>query len=104
MRRLVIFFTLLIGMSSSSAQFTPGIEFDNQPALNTVNILPAYNAGLSGAGVRLGMVDSGINPNHVEFANAIVAGYDSVSGRSESSNFSSFLHDNACLLYTSRCV
>ena len=41
------------------------------------------------------MVDSGINPNHVEFANAIVAGYDSVSGRSESSNFSSFLHDNA---------
>lgn len=95
MRRLVIFFTLLIGMSSSSAQFTPGIEFDNQPALNTVNILPAYNAGLSGAGVRLGMVDSGINPNHVEFANAIVAGYDSVSGRSESSNFSSFLHDNA---------
>lgn len=41
------------------------------------------------------MVDSGINPNHVEFANAIVAGYDSLTNRSGNSNFSSFLQDYA---------
>jgi len=91
---------LLVGAAFSSvpllvfAQFVPGLEYSNQPALATVNILPAYNAGLSGAGVRLGLVDSGINPNHLEFANAIVAGFDSVSGRSGTSDFPSFLHDN----------
>lgn len=99
LRKGIIFWALLSGMSSSSAQFVPGLEFTNQPALTTVNILPAYNAGLSGAGVRLGMVDSGINPNHIEFANAIVAGYDSVSKLSGSSDFSSFLHDDARSYY-----
>ena len=84
----------LFASSAALAQFVPGPEYFNQPALATVNSLPAYNAGLSGAGVRLGLVDSGINPNHLEFAHAIVAAYDSVSGRSGTSDFLSFLHDN----------
>lgn len=90
---VVFFFALAVCASSALAEFTPGVEFYNQPALSTVNILPAYNAGLSGAGVRLGLVDSGINPNHIEFRNAIVAGYDSISERSCTSDFSSFLQD-----------
>ena len=61
--------------------------------MSAINLLPAYHAGLSGAGVKVGVVDSGINPNHVEFANAIVAGYDSLTNRSGNSNFSSFLQD-----------
>lgn len=96
--RCVGFFFVSAALSvapfSALAQFVPGQEYFNQPAFATVNILPAYNAGLSGAGVRIGVVDSGINPNHLEFTQAIVAGYDSVSGRSGTSDLSSFLHDN----------
>ncbi len=85
---------LSLGPSEVFAQFIPGPEYYNQAALATINVLPAYKAGLSGAGVRLGLIDSGINPNHLEFANAIVAAYDTISKRSGSSDFSSFLHDN----------
>ena len=84
--------TLLAG--PASAQFVPGAEFHNQPALSAINIVPAYQAGLSGAGVKAGLVDSGVNPNHVEFANAIVAGYDALSGRSGTHDFASFLQDH----------
>lgn len=90
---VVLSFALLVYVSSALAGFTPGVEFYNQPALSIVNILPAYNAGLSGAGVRLGVVDSGINPNHVEFTNAIMAGYDSISCSSGTTDFPSFLQD-----------
>jgi len=93
LKNFALFFALLVCAPPSLAEFTPGAEFYNQPALAAINILPAYNAGLSGAGVRVGMVDSGINPNHVEFSNAIVAGYDALSNRSGNSNFSSFLQD-----------
>ena len=75
------------------AEFTPDAEFYNQPALSAINLIPAYKAGLSGAGVKVGVVDSGINPNHVEFTNAIVAGYDSFSKRSGSTDFASYLQD-----------
>ncbi|MGD9947228.1 MAG: autotransporter domain-containing protein [Desulfobulbus sp.] len=93
MKTFASFFALLVFASPSLAEFTPDAEFYNQPALSAVNLLPAYNAGLSGAGVRVGVVDSGINPNHVEFANAIVAGYDSFANRSGTSDFSIFLQD-----------
>jgi subtilase-type serine protease len=66
----------------AAAQFAPGTEFDNQPALTSINASPAYRAGLSGAGVRLGLVDSGINPNHGEFSGAIIAGFDAITGLS----------------------
>jgi len=68
--------TLSMGTSIASAQitaFTPG--YANQPALATINALGAYNLNLSGNGVTIGIVDTGINPNHVAFNNnAIVAG------------------------------
>lgn len=94
MKKFSLLLALVVFSSPSFAEFTPGAEFYNQPALSAINILPAYNAGLSGAGVRAGFVDSGINPNHVEFANAIVAGYDALTNRSGNSNFSSFLQDH----------
>jgi hypothetical protein len=40
------------------------------------NAIAAYNAGATGAGVKIGIVDSGINPNLAEFAGRI----DSASG------------------------
>lgn len=84
---------LALAATPALAQFTPGAEYYNQPALAAINLLPAYRAGLSGAGVRIGVVDSGINPNHVEFSDAIVAGYDAIRGLSGNSNFSNFLTD-----------
>ena len=87
------FVALALGSSPTLAQFIAGTEYDNQPALAAINVLPAYNAGLSGAGVMIGIVDTGINPNHVEFPNAIVAGYNAVTGQSGTSAFSSFLMD-----------
>lgn len=97
----------LAGLISEAAwaQFLPGAEYTNQPGLATVNVLPAYNQGYSGAGVRVGIVDTGINPSHVEFTNAIVAGLGWKRSSSElltsdnwvattgTSNFSSFLSD-----------
>lgn len=79
--------------SPAAAQFSPGLEYSNQPALATINVIPAYNAGLSGLGVRIGVVDSGMNPNHVEFSGALVAAYDAMTGIAGTSNFSTFLVD-----------
>lgn len=87
------FALLYLGAMPAFAQFVPGNEYDNQPALAAINVIPAYNAGLSGLGVRIGVVDSGMNPNHVEFAGALVAAYDALTGKSGTSNFSSFLVD-----------
>jgi subtilase-type serine protease len=83
----------IFGASSAWAQFTPGLEYYNQPALAAINVLGAYNQGYSGNVIKIGVVDTGINPNHVEFDNAIVAGFNSVTGISGTSNFSSFLLD-----------
>jgi len=58
----------------AQAQFTPGPEYFNQPALATINALPAYQQGITGAGVMIGVVDTGITPNHVAFNGAIISG------------------------------
>ena len=43
-------------------------EFRNQPALALINADYAYARGATGAGVTLGMIDTGINREHIEFA------------------------------------
>ena len=88
MRRYVFSVVAILIAESAWAQFTPGMEYTNQPGLAAINVLPAYNQGYSGAGIRVGIVDSGINPNHVEFTNAIVAGYDAFTGVSSTASFS----------------
>ncbi len=84
---------LLAAATPAAAQFSPGPEYFNQRALATINVLPAYNTGLSGQGIRIGLVDSGMNPDHLEFSGALVAAYDALTGQSGTSNFSSFLVD-----------
>ncbi|MBK5913112.1 S8 family serine peptidase [Rhodocyclus purpureus] len=84
---------VLAAASPAAAQFVPGPEYSNQPALATINLLPAYDAGLSGAGVSIGVVDTGMNPDHLEFSGAIVAGYDAMTRKSGTSDFPSFLVD-----------
>lgn len=65
----------------SNAQWVPGIEYQNQPALSIINVHnpdplnpSSYDQGFTGNGIRIGIIDSGINPNHVEFNNKILAG------------------------------
>lgn len=88
MRQSVFLAVVFLMVEPAWAQFVPGIEYTNQPGLEAINVLPSYNQGYSGAGIRVGIVDSGINPNHVEFTNAIVAGYDAYTGMSSTTNFS----------------
>lgn len=91
--RALLVSTVVVTSGPTAAQFLPGLEYTNQPALAAINVIPAYNAGLSGQGMRVGVVDTGLNPNHVEFKGALIAGYDALTGIAGTSNFSSFLVD-----------
>ncbi|WP_295447548.1 S8 family serine peptidase, partial [uncultured Thiodictyon sp.] len=68
--------SLLLGAGGPAvwAQFAAGPEYYNQPGLATINALGIFGQGYSGNGVNIGVVDSGIDPGHVEFAGKIVAG------------------------------
>ncbi len=46
-------------------------EFKNQPGLDQINALAAYDAGASGAGVIVAIIDTGIDLNNPEFENRI---------------------------------
>ena len=86
--------TLSMGTNLASAQFNANtFEYLNQPGLAAINAISAYNQGYTGSGIRVGVLDTGITPEHMEFTNAIVAGYDSVTGKSGTSNFENFLTD-----------
>jgi autotransporter-associated beta strand protein len=98
-------FTLLVLGQPSKAQaaWVPGDEYRNQPALSIIRVHnpdsshpSAYDQGYSGLGIRIGIIDSGINPDHVEFTNAIVAGMTAGSEPvwSGISNFSGNLYDS----------
>lgn len=49
-----------------------GDQYYNQQALSTINALSAYTQGYSGSGVTIGVVDSGLDPNHIAFSGALV--------------------------------
>ena len=98
----------VLNVSVASGQVTPTAttpEYTNQRGLATVNALSAYNAGWSGAGVKIGIVDTGLYTSHVEFTNAVAAalGWAREPGSelldtqwvstTGTSNFSSFLND-----------
>ena len=98
---------LLIATSQVEAQFVAGQQFYNQQALSTINALGAYTQGYSGSGVTIGVVDSGVDPNHIAVSSALVAAMgwsraDSENvmvnnwvSRTGTSNFSSFINDLA---------
>lgn len=71
----------LVTGTPAYAQWIPGIEYQNQPALSIIGVHnpdplnpSSYDQGFTGLGVRIGIIDTGINPDHVEFNNKIVAG------------------------------
>lgn len=89
--------------SLSRAQWTPGIEYTNQPALSIIGVHnpdpqnpSAYDQGYTGLGIRIGIIDSGINPDHLEFASKILAGMNAGSDPvwSGLSGFSGNLYDS----------
>lgn len=49
-------------------EFRSADEFRNQPALALINADYAYARGATGEGVTLGVIDTGINREHIEFA------------------------------------
>ena len=67
------------GPSGTPAAAPPPISYDtaeflNQPGLATINALPAYETGASGAGVVVAIIDTGIDVDNPEFEGRIHAG------------------------------
>ncbi|MDQ8035850.1 MAG: S8 family serine peptidase [Pedobacter sp.] len=60
--------------------YTPDAEYNSQPGLAAIKAGAAYDLGITGAGIRIGIVDSGISPLHEAFAGAIAAGYNFRTG------------------------
>ena len=73
----------LLALSISTAGATPDVnsgEYFNQPYLAGINVVPAWNAGLLGAGVVVADLDSGIRATHVDLVGKIApGGYDFVN-------------------------
>lgn len=71
-------FSLLTGpAASATASSFETSEYLNQEGLGLINAAEAYAIGYTGAGVRVGIFDSGIDALHPEFrGNKIVGGYD----------------------------
>jgi len=55
-------------------------EYQNSQYSVVSNAIAAYNAGATGAGVKLGVVDSGVNPSLSEFSGRIDAASGDVAG------------------------
>ena len=55
-------------------------EYRNSGSSVAANAIAAYNAGATGRGIKIGVVDSGINPNLSEFAGRIDPGSGDVAG------------------------
>lgn len=51
-----------------------GLEYDAQYGLRQLNIAAANDIGLTGRGVRMAVVDSGINASHTEFLGRQISG------------------------------
>ncbi len=78
------FLALLMSTVSfpANAQFVVDTEYNAQAGLAAIHADVAYNLGLSGQVVKVGIIDSGINPNHSEFSGAISASYDFIANSS----------------------
>ena len=56
------------------------VEYRNSVGASGTNAIKAYEAGASGAGIGIGIVDTGINPNLPDFAGRISAASADVAG------------------------
>ena len=77
---------ILFPLLSFSQSWVSDSQYTNQPALATVHASSAYLRNITGQGITIGIVDSGINPNNLAFSGAIVGGYNSATGLSGVSN------------------
>lgn len=57
-------------------------EFEAQYGLHEIGADYAYAMGVDGSGIKIGVVDSGINADHPEFLGQIAGGYDFVENTS----------------------
>jgi len=58
----------------------PGWTYGAQYAPTTINADDAWNVTTGSSSITIAIVDSGIDPDHPEFAGRLVAGYDYVDG------------------------
>lgn len=65
---------------AQSIPFSIDREYLNQEALNTIKAYAAGYANVTGMGVKIGQLDTGTTPTHVEFTNAIAAGINTMTG------------------------
>jgi len=69
---------------SGQAHATPdpnSAEYRNQWGLGAINVLPAWQAGATGQGVTIAVLDTGVHYNHFEFAGRIApGGQDYITG------------------------
>ena len=74
---------VLLALSVTAAGATPDVnsgEYFNQPYLAGIKVVPAWNAGLLGAGVVVADLDSGVRPTHIDLVGKIASGgYDFVN-------------------------
>jgi autotransporter-associated beta strand protein len=79
----IFFASLLFVYRAAIAQSTPFAidrEYLNQEALNTIKAYSAGYANITGLGIKIGQLDTGTTPTHIEFANAIAAGINTMTG------------------------
>ncbi|GGF82335.1 outer membrane autotransporter barrel domain-containing protein [Azorhizobium oxalatiphilum] len=75
------FIAATIGLTASQAQAQSvsswqTAEYFGSGALAQINAAAAYALGYTGSGVRVGVVDSGLDTRHPEFTGRVVNGYD----------------------------
>lgn len=90
--RIGLYFLAANFNSVAYAAFVADAEYAATPGLATINAAVAYNLGITGAGTLIGVIDSGINPDHQEFGGAIAAGFNFSTGSAALSDSSATYH------------
>lgn len=74
--------TFVLDTTPSSAELSTSVNFDRTP-LEQIGVDYAWNQGLTGKGLKVGVLDTGIDPNHPDIKSAYKGGYDSVYNDNE---------------------